>query len=553
VALALALAGGGLLVLWAGRGTIFLQDEWAFVTTRLGGDADAYLKPHNEHLMLFPVAVFKLLFAVVGLGHFWTYRLAVTIVHLTCVLLLFLIVQGRRGPALAGIVALPILLLGSSSEILLFPIDLGLAGSMAGGLGAMLALDRRSRGGDVAAGLLVTFALASSGLGVAVAIGVLVEVLWERDRWRRIWVAAAPLALYAAWYLGYNLHPNRQGPLAYGEAPKFAVRVAGAAAAGLFGIPETETAGTRVGAWAPRIGIALALAGGAALVWVMAARRLLTARLAMLMVTLGCYWAFLGVSRAYTDAPGASRYIYAGAILMLLLAVEVTGGLRFERPVLIGLALVALAATALNVHWLDWNGDRRREESGFVAAQLGALELERGHVSADFRPITLPAYPLTAGGYFAAVDKLRGSVADPPGDVSSGAYRVGADSVLIRGAVSRVPYTAAGRRFVAAAGDTPGNAYLTRAFKAADLRRCRTVTTGADGTAGYAKTVPPLGLAVEPRGDTPVEVGLRRFGRDFATPVAPVVGDPRLLLTPLGHSTTPWRVRLSARGPFRVC
>jgi hypothetical protein len=52
-----ALGLAGLVILWAGRGLIFYLDEWAFITGRLGGGVDTYLRPHNEHLMAFPVAV----------------------------------------------------------------------------------------------------------------------------------------------------------------------------------------------------------------------------------------------------------------------------------------------------------------------------------------------------------------------------------------------------------------------------------------------------------------------------------------------------------------
>ena len=235
-------------------------------------------RPHNEHLLLLPVAVFKALFATVGLGHYWPYRLAVVVVHLVCVALMFVIVDAAAARPCAAVVAAPILLLGSSSEVLLFPIDLGFAGSMAAGLGALLALDARSRRADLVACLLLIVALASSGLGLPILLGVLVEVLWDGDRLRRIWVAVVPASLYGVWYLAYNLHPNRQGPLEYADAPVFALRVAGAAVAGLLGVPEFELAGTRVAAWPGRAsGSSLFLAGVLALVGLVAARRRLSA------------------------------------------------------------------------------------------------------------------------------------------------------------------------------------------------------------------------------------------------------------------------------------
>lgn len=533
-ALLLTLVCGGVLILWAGRGTIFFADEWALVTSRLGGNADAYLEPHNEHLVLLQVAVFKALFATVGLGDYWIYRLTVVVVHLICVALLFVIVERRRGPVVAGLAAAPILVLGSSSEVLLWPFDISFAGSMAAGLGAMLALDARRRRGDVAACLLLVVALASSGLGISIALGVLVELLWDRDRRRRLWIVAVPAALYGAWYVAYNLDPARQGPLDYASAPEFAVRVGGAAVAGLLGIPEFETGGTRVGIWAPRLGIGLLLLGGVALVWLVVSRRALTPRLAMLIATLGSYWAFIGVSRAYTDAPMATRYIYAGAILMLLIAVEATRGYAIRRPVLAGLAAVAIVAAALNVHWLEWNGNLFRRDSRLTAAELGALEVARGDVAPDFRPILRPAYPLTAGGYFAAVDRLEGSVATPAGELADRPEfeRSATDRVLIRGTVTQLPFTAETRRFLRAAGSDTGE----RSCSDANDRRM---------------VILPEGGAVIVPGREAVQLRLRRFATGFS-PVASV-NSPTLLAASLGNSGRRWQAELTAREPFRVC
>jgi hypothetical protein len=511
-----------------------MEDEWGLVTTRLDGDPDAYLEPHNEHLLLVPVVIFKALLATVGLDDYWLYRLALALVHLTCVALLFTIVQRRRGPAVAAIASAPILVLGSSSEVLLFPIDVGFAASMAAGLGALLALDGRSRGGDVAACALLVVSLASSGLGVSIALGVLVEVVWDRDRWRRLWVVALPGALYGAWYLAYNLDPNRQGPLEYAEAPEFALRVAGAAVAGLLGIPEYETGGTWARWWATRVGVGLVLAAAAALVWLVIARRALSGRLAMLVVTLGSYWAALGVSRAYTDAPGAPRYIYAGAILVVLIAVEATRRMRIPRAALAGLAVVALVATAWNARWLEWNGDRYREKAGLTEAELGALELMRGDVDPGFKPILRPAYPMVAGGYFAAVDRLDGSVAATGPELvrMSPAERTAADAVLVRGALRRVPDTRATRRFLRASGAAVPPPPACHAARSVTL------------------AVPPRWVAIRPQGGS-VTVGVGRFGPGV-TEIAPVA-EPTLLLARRGSSSVPWRLRLAAAQPFRVC
>jgi hypothetical protein len=529
-----ALLGGGLLILWMGRGTVFLEDEWALVATRLGGDLDTYLEPHNEHLLLLPVIVFKLLFATIGLDDYWVYRLSVVIVHLVCVALLFTLVERRRGPLVAALVSAPILVLGSASEVLLFPINMSFAGSMAAGLGTMLALDARSRRGDAVACVLILVALASSGLGISIALGALVEVIWREDRWRRLWIVAAPAALYVAWYLAYNLDLERRGPLQYLEAPEFAVRVGGAAIAALLGIPEFETGGTAVRPWAERIGIGLLIASVAVLALLVVRRRSLSPRLAMLLATLGSYWALLGVARAFTNAPGAPRYTYAGAILIVLIAVEATADLALPRVAVAGLAAIALTAAALNVHWLDWNGDLNRADSRLTAAELGGLELARGEVDPAFVPILRPAYPLTAAGYFAAIDQLEGSIATPAGELptSPERERLATDAVLVRGTVERLPYTRATRRFIRAAGTALGE------------RRCRPAQAGTTiARVEHALVIRP--------GGSPVVVRARRFARSFS-PVASVEG-PTLLLMPSGRSRRRWEVAASASAAFQMC
>src|SRR5438045_469852 len=76
--------------------------------------------------------------------------------------------------------------------------------SRGAGVGALLALDRRDRAGDVAASLLLALSLASSGVGIPVALGVIVDVLGRRGRSRELWILAAPLILYGIWWLAYQ-------------------------------------------------------------------------------------------------------------------------------------------------------------------------------------------------------------------------------------------------------------------------------------------------------------------------------------------------------------
>src|SRR4051794_21135041 len=65
----LAVAGVGFVaaIMYFGRDLqIFRFDEWGFVLGRHGSSVDDFLRPHNEHLSLVPVAIFKGLLATVG-------------------------------------------------------------------------------------------------------------------------------------------------------------------------------------------------------------------------------------------------------------------------------------------------------------------------------------------------------------------------------------------------------------------------------------------------------------------------------------------------------
>lgn len=557
----LVLLAGGVFVFWVGEGLTFLQDEWSFVTGRLGSGAETYLDPVNEHLMAVPVGVFKALFVTAGLGNYWAYRLVLTVVHLVCVALLWVLASRRVGPVLAGMIAAPILVFGASSPVVLFPINLGFLGSLVAGLGALVCLDARARWAWPAACPLLCLSVASSGVGVAFALGVLVEVLFSRNRWRRVWIAAIPLTLYAIWYLQYN--PQRSGPWKYGEAPSFAVRVGAAAVDGLFGAPQFEMSG-ELSTWAERFGLLAVVTGAVGLAWVVTVNRRLSPRLAMLITTLAFFWGSLGLARAYTGSPGAPRYIYPGAVLILLIAVEVAQSFVIPQVVIVVIGLLALVSTALNAHWLAKNGDRRRMESQLVTAELGAVEVARGEVADDFQPIQGPGYPpFTAGSYFRAMDSLPGSVGMSPADLQRAPdwARAAADDVLIRATVRTVPDSPAVRRFLGAAG---GNAPREQprlrprssgARLFVEARGCLLVRPLPTDRATLRVNPPRPGLLVAPAGNPPPRVRLRRFAPDFSDPrsLLPAVHSAHFLVAPLGNAKLPWRAQISGSAPFRVC
>src|SRR5436305_8953648 len=76
---------GAAVIFWAGRFFDFWYDEWSVILYRRQGGLDALLAPHNGHLFLTSHALYRVLFAVVGLRHYWPYQASMVVAHLAAV------------------------------------------------------------------------------------------------------------------------------------------------------------------------------------------------------------------------------------------------------------------------------------------------------------------------------------------------------------------------------------------------------------------------------------------------------------------------------------
>src|SRR5579862_8876922 len=236
VALALLMAASALLLLYVGRRLTFFYDEWTFIVVRRGSSLGSYLDPHNGHLSLFPVLVYKALFATVGLRHYLPYRLVGVAMHLLCCGLLYVIVRRRLGPVGALLPTAILLFLGTAWQDLLWPFQIGYFGSIAGGLGALAVLDtdpplRRTW----PAAALLTWSILSSGVGIPFLFAAAALLLIRRAGWRHFWVVALPAVVYLAWYVGWGggEQTNRAALLG---APQYIADAAAGAVAGLTGL-----------------------------------------------------------------------------------------------------------------------------------------------------------------------------------------------------------------------------------------------------------------------------------------------------------------------------
>jgi hypothetical protein len=539
--------GTGALLFHETRGTTLFFDEWTWLIQRRGGGLSSFLDTNNGHLSLIPVAIYKLLFATVGIRHSAPYRALVIAGDLACSALLFAYARRRVGAYLAVLAAAVIMLFGPGWENLLWSFQITWQLSLCAGLGAFLALDRHDRSGDVAACVLLVGALASSGIGVPIVLGAAVEVALTRRR-RDTWIVVVPLALYALWSIGYQ-HTSVSR---LGGAPNWVYTSAAAtlsALAGLSGVTGLDGQGSLM-TWGPALLVAALIAVALRLVRI----RRLDSRVAALMTIALSFWVLTAVTRAFITTPFASRYLYVGAVFLLLIAVELGRGVRLSRWPAVAVGGLALAAVVSNVAALRDAGRLLRVDGVESAADLGALEIGRPVMPPGYIASALPGYPLVllpAAGYFDA-ERSVGTPALSAAQIAVGPEpgRVTADTELVR--IHRLALVAAGKVTI---GSAPA---IDSVLGGTIVRRgtCVAFAPGRFAVAGapveFAVTAPPGGLLLTASGG-PATVAVRRFGDTFRTLGTLAPGGPAALAISSDRSSQPWHVQVGPTGRATVC
>jgi hypothetical protein len=558
--LALAMVAAAGLLLYLTRGFTFYYDEWNFLINRQEFTADALLRPHNEHNVMVAVLLFKGLWELVGLDHYLAFRVLVVALHLLCGGLLYVYARRRVGPVLALAPAVIVLFLGTAWEIILWPFEVQFLIPIAAGLGAFMLLERRELRADLWASGLLVLALAGGSLGIPVLLGAGVDILFRPDRFRRLArVVALPAALYVAWLREYDPFRHRFGT--YESVPGFVFEQLGSALAAVAGF-QYHSVRTP------------ALVAAGLLIVVLAERfargKVDRGRLAAVVAMAVAYWAALALYRPWVADQEASRFLYGGAVLVLLALLEVARGRRPGPRALAVVGVLVLLSAASNLDDLRDGASRVRAYSNYVEPGLGALELTRGHVRADFQPEPARAPDIVAGRYFRAVDRW-GSPADRPREILTRAPgpRAAADIVL----VEALRLELRPGRLPARPGPLPRvDAAVNGTARAAG--GCLRFTPSGPGA--LEVRLPAGGAALAAKG--PVDVQLRRFGDSFqADQSAPQLdlfggnrqafgrgvlrartlrlesGRPGVLRIPADAAPTPWHARAVSTTPLTVC
>jgi hypothetical protein len=419
---AAAAVAATVLILWFGRDATLSADEmtWFMQTPNL--DLHGVLEPHIGHLILTTRLVYAAIFSMIGASYLPFQLLTIAVVVLTSALLF--VYAGRRvGKAAALGPACVLLVFGSDPAHLLTGNGFTVIGALACGIGALVALDRDDRRGDLLACLLLCLGVVTYTVALPFVVGVAVAVLLRDDRRQRAWIFLVPLVVYGAWWLwslGTDVSSSGQiSPEDVLLVPSWSFQSLGAGLSALSGLdyPFSDEGMADAGS-------ALALLAIGALVWSRRGRpvgRMLWAALAI-AVTL---WAMGALVSSDVRAPSHPRYLYPDALVILIAAAWAAAGSRWSSRVVGGILAVAAVGVMTNVMLLRDAGIVNRADAEQQRAVLAGIQVAGANAQPDFVPENSPGPILfsfgqvyATGTYLAAADRY-GDVGYSPDELAT--------------------------------------------------------------------------------------------------------------------------------------
>jgi hypothetical protein len=531
--LAAAVVASGVTVLALTGDVVFLRDEWPVVLERRGFSAGAFLDPHVGHLAVGVIAIYKLLLATFGMTSMLPFHVASTLIYLVAAVMLFAYVRRRVGDWLALMGAVLILFFGAGAVDILSPFQMFFSGSIAAGIGALLALDRDDRAGDLLACLLLVVAISFSEAGIAFAVGVMARLaLGSRPLVGRLYVVMVPLVLYAIWWLGWG-HTAESHLTLHNVAtsPLYVLDAASAAIASLVGLASAsdalpEPSGQQ---WLPA---AFIVAIGLAAWRVGRLGRIPSGVWPVLAIGL-TFWVLCAFNTFFGRAPGNGRYIYPSAVLVLLIAAELCRGVRVGRRGIAAAAGVTAVGLAANLVFLSdayrgyFKPANEQQRGALSALEIAGPDNPGFVLNAKTSPVTF--FDINTSQYLSAVAAF-GSPAYTPTELASApeASRLEADKVL--GAILGIELEPGG------AGGGP----------------CRTVLASQHGATGVKLGPGTITLRAQPATRAKVELG--RFSDQLPYTAGSLAPESKASLTIFAdRSDLPWRLGLVGQGPVTVC
>jgi hypothetical protein len=407
--LGVALVAAAAVLLSYSSGLAPFQDSWDLLMNRRSFDAAALLEPHNEHIVLAPVLIEQLLLRLFGMGSTLPEYVVLIALLSGTATLLFVYVRRRLGPWPALIAATLLLFLGPAWQDLLWPFQIGFVGSALFGLAMLLALEREDERGDLLACGFLALAIGFSSLGLPFALAAAVDVLQRRRvrGLRRLYLVAAPLALYALWWVGWGhdaeSHLSLHNVLV---SPRYLVEGVSAAIGSLLALATIFGEAIGRSHW----GYVVLAALLALVVYGQLRKPGFSPRLWPAAAAGLAFWLLAGFNAMPGREAWSSRYLYVGALFVLLIAANLLEGIRFSRRALAAAGALTLAVVGFNLVPLREGRDFFDQQTVLTRSDLAAIEIAERSVDPAF---TLPPEiagtsflnEIEAGEYLTAVEE----------------------------------------------------------------------------------------------------------------------------------------------------
>jgi len=387
------MAAAAAVLLSYGSHLTFFQDSWEFLMHRRDLTAAALLDPHNEHIVVIPVLVELLSLRIFGMDSMVPELVVLVALLLGVAGCVFVYVRRRLGPWPALFATTLLLFLGPAWQDLLWPFQIGFAGSALCGLAALLLLEG-DRPRDAAACALLALAIGFSSLGIPFAAAAAVEILLRRRErgLRRLYVVAVPLLLYGAWYLGWgHTAPSQLSGHNVLVSPRYVGEGLTASLDALLALGTIADETVARSQWGlPLLVVLLALVAYGQF------RRPGFGRgLWPVLAAAATFWFLAGFNAMAGREPYSSRYLYIGALFLLLIAANLLERVRLNRWGLVAAGAVTAVVVGFNLVPLREGRDFFEKQTALTRSDLGAIEIAARTVEPTF---TLP--PEVAGTVF---------------------------------------------------------------------------------------------------------------------------------------------------------
>lgn len=538
------MAGAGGLLIWLQRDTAFVADEFTWLLWAGIEPFSQVFHPYNGHLIAVPLLTFKAILETFGGGHD-AFAIFDAVLLVTSIGLLYELARRRIGPWLA--LGPVVLLMFASIPWLMEPLLAILTLlSIVSGLAALLALERDDRVGECLCCLFLIISLASFSASVGFVVAAGARVALRPTRWRAIWAVALPTLLYLGWrHWASGLPETTSTGISTGNVPLLPLYFGDSVSAvvtALFGAAELGQhaqatslflSGFDAPTAARAAGLgALTIAALVLITVLLRRRRPLPMTLWVALAALVTLWVLQGVALAEGRLASETRYLFPGAVLLILVLVEVAAVLPRPPALVLSGAVLVVVGLATNVPQINDGRTFVADYSRFARPDLAALELDGPDADPGFNPavnsnsIASGALYATVGPYLELVRRF-GSSAIRPSSLAS-------QPVDVRAQVDQLLVVMLGLRPQPAGTARSGGCSRFPRGPAAD------------------PALPPDGAVLESNRDAELE--LRRFAADSYVDLGRLhAGRPQLLRVPADRLDQPWRLRQPAGVNIAVC